>query len=210
LAAFSVSSSYTQSIGLLGQGISPSQGRYLHIEQHKHRINAYTHPYLEWDSNPRSQCSCERRHFMPIDRAATLIGEGLLYVYALFAVALIQRYINRAAHIAPLYDWLVYSCCSHLEHRASVILRQSVGLLGRGISASRGRYLTQTQNKYKQTSIPCVGFEPTIPAFRRATTVHTLDRAATVIGILSSQKLNNRHSLCSSFNILRPISQTCT
>jgi hypothetical protein len=25
---------------LLGRGISPSQGRYLHIEQHKHRINA--------------------------------------------------------------------------------------------------------------------------------------------------------------------------
>jgi hypothetical protein len=32
----------------LGQGISPSQGRYLHTE-HKHRINA--HPCLEWDSN---------------------------------------------------------------------------------------------------------------------------------------------------------------
>jgi hypothetical protein len=28
-----------------------------------------------------------------------------------------------------------------------------------------------------------VGFEPTIPAFERAKTVHTLDRAATVIGI---------------------------
>jgi hypothetical protein len=28
---------YTQSVGLLGRGISPSQGRYLHTEQHKHR-----------------------------------------------------------------------------------------------------------------------------------------------------------------------------
>jgi hypothetical protein len=26
---------YTQSVGLLGRGISPSQGRYLHTEQHK-------------------------------------------------------------------------------------------------------------------------------------------------------------------------------
>jgi hypothetical protein len=26
---------YTQSVGLLGQGISPSEGRYLHTEQHK-------------------------------------------------------------------------------------------------------------------------------------------------------------------------------
>jgi hypothetical protein len=41
LAAFSVSWSYTQSVGLLGHGICPSQGRYLHTEQHKHRINAH-------------------------------------------------------------------------------------------------------------------------------------------------------------------------
>jgi hypothetical protein len=33
--------SYTQSVGLLGRGISPSQGRYIHTEQHKHRINAH-------------------------------------------------------------------------------------------------------------------------------------------------------------------------
>jgi len=41
-------------VGLLGQGISPTQGLYLYTEQHK---NADTHPCLEWDSNPRSQCS---------------------------------------------------------------------------------------------------------------------------------------------------------
>jgi hypothetical protein len=35
---------YTQSVGLLGRGISPSQGRYLHTEQHRHRINAHRHP----------------------------------------------------------------------------------------------------------------------------------------------------------------------
>jgi hypothetical protein len=29
---------YTQSVGLLGRGISPSQDRCLHTEQHKHRI----------------------------------------------------------------------------------------------------------------------------------------------------------------------------
>jgi hypothetical protein len=37
---FSVSESYMQSVGLLRRGISPSQGRYLQTEQHKHRINA--------------------------------------------------------------------------------------------------------------------------------------------------------------------------
>jgi hypothetical protein len=36
-----------QSIGLFGQGISPSQGRYLHREQHKHRIGARRYTCLE-------------------------------------------------------------------------------------------------------------------------------------------------------------------
>jgi hypothetical protein len=90
-----------------------------------------------------------------------------------------------------LLDWFVYSCCSHLEHRASLKrfvslkflnLRHSVGLLGRVINPSQGRYLTQTQNKHRQTSMPRVGFEPTIPAFERAKTVHALDHTATVIG----------------------------
>jgi hypothetical protein len=40
---------------------------------------------------------------------------------------------------------------------------------------------TQTQNKRTQTSMPQVGLEPTIPVFERASTVHALDLAATVI-----------------------------
>jgi hypothetical protein len=44
---------YTQSVGLLRRGISPSQSHYLHTEQHKHRIKAQRRPCLEWDSNPR-------------------------------------------------------------------------------------------------------------------------------------------------------------
>jgi hypothetical protein len=50
--------------GLLGRGISPPQGRYLHTEQHKHRINAHKHPCLERDSNllpsirPSEDSSC--------------------------------------------------------------------------------------------------------------------------------------------------------
>jgi hypothetical protein len=35
-----------------------------------------------------------------------------------------------------------------------------------------------------------VGFEPTIPALEREKTVHTLYRAATVIGLLKSNKVN--------------------
>jgi hypothetical protein len=41
----------------------------------------------------------------------------------------------------------------------------------------------QTQNKGTQTSMPQVGFEPMIPVFERAKTVHALDSAATVIGL---------------------------
>jgi hypothetical protein len=65
LVAFSFSCSYMQSVGLLGRGISPSHGRYLHTGQHQHRINAHRHPCLEWDSNQRYQCSRERREFIP-------------------------------------------------------------------------------------------------------------------------------------------------
>jgi hypothetical protein len=62
-AAFSVSWSYTQSVGLLGRGISPSQGLYLYTEQHKHKINTHntgihassgirTHdPILYWNTS---------------------------------------------------------------------------------------------------------------------------------------------------------------
>jgi hypothetical protein len=60
LAAFSV----YWTIELLEWGISPSQGRYLHTGQHKHGINAHRHLYLEWNSNPRSQRSSERRQLM--------------------------------------------------------------------------------------------------------------------------------------------------
>jgi hypothetical protein len=56
---------YIRLVGLLGRGISKSQDRFLHTDQHKHRINADRHPCLEWDSNLRSRCSSERRRFIP-------------------------------------------------------------------------------------------------------------------------------------------------
>jgi hypothetical protein len=66
-----------------------------------------------------------------------------------------------------------------------IFFTQSVGLLGQGISPSQGLYLyteQHKQNKRTQTSMSHVRFEPTIPAFERAKTVHVLDREATVIG----------------------------
>jgi hypothetical protein len=75
--------------------------------------------------------------------------------------------IKYMAHIPRLwfYGWLVYSCCSQLEHRASMKgfvllqflnLRHLVGLLGRVICPSQCRYLTQTQNKHRH---PCLEWD---------------------------------------------------
>jgi hypothetical protein len=61
---------------------------------------------------------------------------------------------------------------------------QPVGLLGRAISPSQGLYLNTGEHKHRinaythQTSMPYVGFKPTIPAFELAKT----DRSATVTG----------------------------
>jgi hypothetical protein len=41
LSSFSVSWSYTHTAGLIGRVISPSQGLYLHTEQHKRTIKAH-------------------------------------------------------------------------------------------------------------------------------------------------------------------------
>jgi hypothetical protein len=62
--------------------------------------------------------------------------------------------------------------------RSSVVdlFTQSAGLLGRGFIPSQDRYLHK-QNKRTQTSMPQVGFEPTIPVFER----EALDRKVAVI-----------------------------
>jgi hypothetical protein len=58
---------------------------------------------------------------------------------------------------------------------------QTVGLLGR-IRPSQSRYLNTGQHKHKmnaythRTSVPWVGFSPTIPGSERAKSVHALDR----------------------------------
>jgi hypothetical protein len=67
-------------------------------------------------------------------------------------------------------------------------LTHSIGLLGRMMYPSQGRYLTQT-------SMPRMGFERTIPAFDRTKTVHALDRAATMIGITYIYLANYERSI---------------
>jgi hypothetical protein len=57
---------FIQTVGLLGRVISPSQGRYLHAGQHKHRINAYTDiRILSWIRTHDRSFRARRRPFMP-------------------------------------------------------------------------------------------------------------------------------------------------
>jgi hypothetical protein len=65
---------------------------------------------------------------------------------------------------------------------------QTVGLLGRVISPSQGRYLNTGQHRHginlytHQISMAWLGFEPTITAPEQLKTVHALDRPTIVSG----------------------------
>jgi hypothetical protein len=67
---YSVSQSYAQPVELLGWGVSPSQGSYLHTEQNKQRIKAdthassgtQTHDLSVW-ANKDSSCLSPRSHY---------------------------------------------------------------------------------------------------------------------------------------------------
>jgi hypothetical protein len=73
---------------------------------------------------------------------------------------------------------------------------QSVGLFGRRISPSLGRYLHTGQLKPRTNTHRHpyqVGFEPTILVFEQAKTVHSLDRVATVTGEINY--INTKNNL---------------
>jgi hypothetical protein len=71
---------FGQLVGLLGRGISPTQGLYLHrITKHR---KTRTHPCLEWNSNPQSQCSSGRRPYMP--QTARPLGSTPRNIYIYF------------------------------------------------------------------------------------------------------------------------------
>jgi hypothetical protein len=85
-----------------------------------------------------------------------------------------------------------------LEHRAdfSVSWPQMVGLLGWVISSSQGLYLNTEKHAHThQISMPWVGFKPTIPASKRAKTVHALDRSATVTGNFTFKRINFKEGI---------------
>jgi hypothetical protein len=74
---------YTQSVGFLGRRISLLQSRYLHTEQHIHRLNPHRYPCHEWDSNQMFE---RAKTVHALDRAASLIGilKFRLHIYNIF------------------------------------------------------------------------------------------------------------------------------
>jgi hypothetical protein len=88
--------------------------------------------------------------------------------------------------ILSVYLWL-YSLLLHIGSFFIFLILYTVGRTPWTEDQPVARRLpthrrTQTQNKLTQTSIPWVGYEPTILVFELTKTVHALDRAATVIG----------------------------
>jgi hypothetical protein len=135
---------FGQSVGLLGRGISPSQGLYLH-KQNK-RIHVSIPCVTSWKGD------------QPVARPLPTQTQ------------------NKRIHVS--IPW--------------VTPWKGDQPVARPLPTHR---TTQAQNKGTQTFMPQVGFEPTIPVFEPVKTVHVLDRAATVFGIL-------RYSLF-SFIIIR-------
>jgi hypothetical protein len=104
----------------------------------------------------------------------------------LYQAYLLKNWLNRTIWFffqwlySPLWPWpLLFSF---------MIILLAVGLLGRVINSSQGLYLTTGRHKHRintythQISMPCMGFEPTIPQSERAKRVHALDLSATVTG----------------------------
>jgi hypothetical protein len=110
-------------------------------------------------------------------------ANSLIYDANYFSPLMVRCYPS--IHLS-IYLWL-YGPLLGLGRFFSSSFTQSVGLLGRGISPSQGCYLHTGQHKQierTQTFMPQMGFEPTIPVFERAKTVHALDRATTAIGLV--------------------------
>jgi hypothetical protein len=80
-------------------GVSQSQGRCLNTEQHKNRLNAHRHPWLEWDSNPRSQGSSRRRGHA-VNCSASVIGLHVVSIAQMFTIRLSYLILPRSMFTA--------------------------------------------------------------------------------------------------------------
>jgi hypothetical protein len=73
------------------------------------------------------------------------------------------------------------------------------------LGSARRKAATKTQNKRTQTTVPGVGFEPTVLVFERAKTVHTSEREAAVVYFTHLHILENNFTGTSVIKIQRKI-----
>jgi hypothetical protein len=147
---------------------------------------------IVWAATPRTLAQV---HWRPFQIMATFYRTAWLYIpeYCNDLYVYLQR--DGRHFDLSIYLWL-YCPLLDLGRFFSFLLLYTVGRtpwtrdqpVARPLPTHR---TTQTQNKRTQTSMPCVGFEPTIPAFKRAKTVHALDREATMVSVtlITSYKL---------------------
>jgi hypothetical protein len=141
---------FSQSVGFLGRGIRPSQGRYLHTGQHKHRINAHnkyihalsgiqTHDLsvrASEDSSclrPRSRC----------DRRSSVYNPKT-----------VRKTLNKIVHVSLITGNFgeALSACSHFGHSLTQVTDG-----GRGIVCVPGSYLAKDlpeRNMFRNETCP--------------------------------------------------------
>jgi hypothetical protein len=89
---------FSQTVGLLGRVISPSQGHYLNTGQHKHRITSYIHQTFEL-TIPASE---RAKTVHALGRAATVIGTLSIS----FFISIIRREIGSVKLNTDIMDTL--------------------------------------------------------------------------------------------------------
>jgi hypothetical protein len=133
-------------------------------------------------------------------------------------VITMSRYWPLNMHYSFIHQWLYSSCWALASSSVSEsFFTQTVGLFGEWSARRKAATYTQGNiNTEKRTyKHPCLwlGFEPTIPVFERAKTVHALDRTATVIGEYALHCIQI-HDTCEcvfriDFNVRRVVESKC-
>jgi hypothetical protein len=149
---------FTQTVGLLGRVISPSQGRYLHTEQHKHRINAHTDNHalsgirIHDPSNRASEDSsclrqrghCDRlnEHIRAINNnkdtstyAQYIFNTGYTYGNIQNTMEIIQ--IARNGKHMNNFEKVLVHCIYHETQRSEILWRIDLLLSGDCVNSGR-------------------------------------------------------------------------
>jgi hypothetical protein len=116
------------------------------------------------------------RHLLLITHWSSFYGCCVMYTIYSPQIRSLQFYIIH------WYSLSLFPAAPTLEHKASVKHFVSPQFLNPKIKPIARPLPIQTENKRRQTSMPSVGFKPTMPVFKWAKTVHALDRVANVIG----------------------------